>query len=85
MPIIKDNVKWIALGGYVGSSNDEERHYISANAVCKMYGVNANQCFLVENRHNIPIERITKGLPDLPILYPDKTGVFKLPPGTKSC
>jgi len=39
--------KYIVLPGYVDSKNDGERHYISAQQLIDLYGVNIKLCVIV--------------------------------------
>ena len=40
--------KYLVIGGGVKSKNDGDIHYINAQRLCELYGVNPQECVLVE-------------------------------------
>ena len=69
--------KYIVTGGTVISRSDGERHYITAQMLCILYGVHPSECYLIETnqpRWDLKL----KGLPDLPRLLPKYDGNYKL-------
>lgn len=67
--------KYILYGCNVQSKNDRQWHYISAMQLCKLYGLNPEDCFFYNDR----IGKRMVGYPDLPILYPRSDGDYRLP------
>ena len=66
--------KYIVHPEFVISKNDGDRHYISFNTLCKLYGVHPHECYHAEKIGYIP-ESELEGLPHL---YPRYGGNYKL-------
>lgn len=45
--------KYLVCPGYVISKNDGERHFIDANTLMRLYGVNPSLCILESPIHNM--------------------------------
>lgn len=46
----KDNggYKYLVIGGYVISHSDGDRHYVNAKELVRLYGLDMNECCLLE-------------------------------------
>lgn len=67
--------KYIVVGGEVVSCTDRQRHYVNAFNLCNLYGLDREECYLVEG--NDPKSCV--GLPrDLLRLYPRYDGNYTL-------
>lgn len=67
--------KWIVVAAKVWSASDNQTHKITAQQLCKLYNVNPEECILVDMER----PQTMVGLPNLPRLYPDYSGQYKLP------
>lgn len=41
--------KYICIGGYITSKNDNDRHYISPYKLAKLYQVNPKECYFAKD------------------------------------
>lgn len=65
---------YICCGDEIISKNDGNMHYISAQRLSELYGVNPDECFFVDKQHN----RGLHGYPDgLLILTPRYNGDYQ--------
>lgn len=65
-------LKYCVVGGWLISKTDADRHYVNAKKLCKLYGVNPEECMLYEEAQNMPIST------RLPILRPRLDGNYSL-------
>lgn len=59
--------KFIIIGDWVTSKNDGDKHYVNARELCRLYGFNPDECFLIESNNPL-FEETMRGLPRLPVL-----------------
>jgi hypothetical protein len=45
--------KYIVFPGFVLSKNDKAKHYITANQLIKLYKVDINDCYILNDRSKI--------------------------------
>lgn len=62
--------KYVIHPGFVISKNDGDRHYVTANQLIRLYGVNPREC-LVAGRTALPSD-------DLIHLHPQYSGNYEL-------
>ena len=43
--------KYALIPGYVESKSDGQDHYISARQLCRLYGVNRNECLVIDYKN----------------------------------
>ncbi len=67
--------KYIVIGGYVRSKSDGDEHYVSAGKLCRLYNLNPEECYCVEEKE---YERKKRGMPTLPVLRPRFDGNYHL-------
>ncbi len=76
--------KYAVYPGFVRSSSDGARHYITAEQLCFLYGVSMEDCIVV--RPNMYLDPSMRGTIDhavtLPRLGPRWDGKYKLPKET---
>lgn len=65
--------KYIAVGGYIVSHTDGQKHYIPSHKVAKLYNVNPEECCVVDSENEIM--NLPKGLI---VLRPRYDGNYKL-------
>ncbi len=64
----------IVIGGYVLSKTDGQKHYVNAKTLCKLYGLNQDECIFAEEKY---LESL-RGLPrDLEVFKPRYDGKYK--------
>lgn len=68
------NKKYLVIPGPVCSKRDGDRHYIEADKLMRLYGVNPADCII--HRHDRPGERHD---PSLIWLIPQYSGDYTLP------
>lgn len=67
-------MRYVIFPGYVRSKWDKDLHYISANNLIQLYGVNPKECKIITEMN----EKQHKTLPDDIELYPDYSGNYSL-------
>jgi hypothetical protein len=71
--------KYALYPGYVISQYDGDRHFISASQLAELYGVNFNECVIVDKSR--PESMVMRGhTSDLIPLFPRMDGKYKKPP-----
>lgn len=68
--------KYLVIGGEVISRHDGQRHYVSAQQLVRLYGLNPSQCILVEEVDPSRAYGYRKGMVRL---YPRYDGDYTLP------
>lgn len=69
---VRRNIKYAVFPGYVTSINDGDRHFISLNRLCQLYGVSPREC--------IDASRLPKtAYGDLILLRPRLDGNYQIP------
>lgn len=68
--------KYILMGGNIRSKNDGQIHFISANKLCELYGLNQDECFFCDERFPATYRGIRSE--DLTILYPNYEGDYSV-------
>lgn len=70
--------KYIMEGGYVISINDGQRHYVSGYRLSTLYGVDARQCYVLD-QETLVMPNYFHGMNlDLPVLRPRVNGRYVL-------
>lgn len=81
--------KYLIFPGYVTSSNDGERHHISAYRLIKLYRVNPAECVIYDGRQDKTRGTRREEESNLIQLYPRSSGVYEVPQQqeerTKNC
>jgi hypothetical protein len=70
--------KYIIIGGRVISRFDGQEHFIHASRLCALYGVNTDECYLL-NEESAEDNLRLESLPRLPILRPRHDGEYNQP------
>lgn len=65
------------VGDYVISKNDGDRHYVSARCLLRLYGLNAEECYLVDPR-NYTLGSNSFLIGDLIVLTPRYDGNYTI-------
>jgi len=65
-------IKYVVLAGWVHSRNDGQEHFINHEELIKLYGLNRDECVLVNYTFSIP-----KQYTCLPVLEPRYDGDYK--------
>ena len=63
--------KYLVIGDYIKSKNDNDRHYISSRELVRLYGVNPKECIL-HDINDLPVD-----VAGLFILFPRYDGDYK--------
>lgn len=53
--------KYVLMGGYITSKSDGDTHWIGADQLCQLYGLNQNLCFFCDPRLESTIYGINMG------------------------
>lgn len=69
--------KYICIGGYIYSKNDNDRHYVSPEKLTWLYKVNPLECYFVKDDTSQTLFGLD--LDKLTILRPDYEGIYELP------
>ena len=71
--------KFIVVGDFITSKNDGDRHFVSAEKLVRLYGLNPQECILKDQRH-YPYG--FKGLESdgIIVLYPRYDGNYEVKP-----
>lgn len=75
-------IKYVLFPGYVISKHDLDSHWISADRLAYLYGVDIRKCIVVDNRRPSTSMGYRK-MPNYVELYPDPSGKYELPKGVK--
>lgn len=67
--------KWLIMSDFVTSKTDGQRHFISADKLIKLYGVNPDECIILAH----PTHTNGYDLEKLIILSPRYDGNYTLP------
>ena len=73
--------KYALIPGHIDSKNDGDEHYISAGQLCKLYGVNRNECLVIDYKNPGTFRGLN--LDNYIQLHPRYDGNYKLPVKTK--
>lgn len=68
-------IKYAVYPGHVRSVNDDDTHFISFTQLCRLYGVNREECV---NMHDT-YKRMGVDTTNLTKLYPRSDGDYRLP------
>lgn len=69
--------KYICIGGYIFSKNDDDRHYIPPTKLAELYNVNPKECYFAKNEDSEILHGLR--LEELIVLRPKYDGNYKLP------
>lgn len=76
---IRRRFDYVVLPGYVTSQNDGDRHYITAERLIELYGVDPRRCIVVDRSRPHMAQGIHWSLADLPQLKPRSDGNYTTP------
>lgn len=71
----KKKIKYLVYPGIIVSKNDGDRHYIGADKLMKLYGVNPQECKIIDT----PISAHGLKLEEYIVLSPNTAGDYSLP------
>jgi hypothetical protein len=72
--------KYLVIGGMVTSRTDGQVHHIDPLRLCQLYGVNPNECVMVDDRFDqTRIQNLEESNPELIRLTPRDDGDYRLP------
>jgi hypothetical protein len=69
--------KFLCLGAFVISKNDNQQHYIAASQLPLLYGVNPKECIFVDARQADNLRGLD--LSNYIVLQPSSDGDYELP------
>lgn len=69
--------KYLIVPGQVRSRSDGDTHYISAQELIRLYGVNPKECKIVEQQVLVNVDRLEKYYPGLIELRPRYDGKYR--------
>lgn len=76
---IKKRFDFVIKPGYVTSLHDNQRHWIGAENLIELYGVDRRRCVIVDSRRPSQSQGIHWSLADLPVLRPRSDGKYIRP------
>jgi len=72
-------IKYCLHPGYIISQNDGDKHYIGARKLARLYGVQLDECYIVDTSDRLNLYQMIDPDNVFTHLYPDYKGNYKVP------